>query len=332
VDLQLKAFLKGFAPSMTAEDLARRVNISEATLRGYLENRWTVLDRTVLERLADFFECDAGTLLTTSESGFFDAFRIPPSKDRYSRPTCLYLRRPDADSLSTGRPAAYRDNRAIDHLVRFLRDSVERMADIGDTVTTPEQFKESLLQNCMVLGSPIVNPAAEMALCCIFDAQPFKPAESAKVPLAFITAEPIPAPRAMVETSPDGKRGIWLREENQLVEADSWPDEEFRRRDIRRGRDCGVVAVLNHRPAAGEYVHKLVVLGGFTGVGTEAAATALVDHYRDLEPREGEAHVWGVIEVFYRKQPNSNHRDILNYNWRCRRGGRCPVEFTRRKS
>src|SRR5207244_613093 len=98
-----------------------------------------------------------------------------------------------------------------------------------------------------------------------------------------------------------------------------------------KGRDCAVVLVFNRGPAErpGD-CRKLVVLGGFTGAATEAAATALVDHYRDLEPRDDSAYAWGIIDVSYRKPKDSISRKILGYTWRYRVGGRCPIDLIRR--
>jgi hypothetical protein len=59
---------------------------------------------------------------------------------------------------------------------------------------------------------------------------------------------------------------------------------------------------------------------------------ALVDHYRDLDPRRPEGLVWGIIEVFWRKSEDTETRDIVSYKWRYRRGGRCPVAMTFKKA
>jgi hypothetical protein len=300
VELKLDLLLNELAPGMHWVELAARIGVSEGTLRGYMENRWRVLDRTVLERLADFFQCEAGSLLTTTESGFFDPFRVIPGRDRYPTPTCFYLRRPDADVLLTGRAVAYRDNRAIGRVTALLRDWVDEIVGIEDSAPDPERFDERLSQNCVVVGSPVVNPASEMAICRAFGVEPFDPGQSAQCPFAFrILGDTTPPRSAVLETAPDGKQGIWLRKDKELLAADVWPREEFRRVRIPKGRDCGLVVVMNHQPTDPDHFRKLVVLSGFTGVGTEAAAQALADCYRDLEPRAGETHVWGLIEVFY---------------------------------
>jgi transcriptional regulator with XRE-family HTH domain len=332
VELKLDSLFHELAPGTTKIELADRLGISEGTLRAYFENRWTVLDRTVMERLADFFQCDAAQLLTTSESNFFDPFRTLSGKERSTgNPTCLFLCRPDAHVLTRGRPVALRDIKAMGHVTEWLRDSVHGIVEIRDSATTSEQFEESLSQNCVMVGSPIVNPASEMAICRVFGVEPFSPDQGAKLPFAFRTVPTPATPSSILEAADDGKLGIWLRDEKQLLQAHSWPREDFRKVRIQDGRDWALVVVSNHQTTGQSPVRKLVVLSGSGGVATEAAAHALVRHYRDLEPREPRP-VWGIIEVFYRKPADSTTRELLNYSWRWRVGGRCPLDFTRRKA
>ena len=327
VALRLKEMLA--AKGMAHAELAKRVGVSKATVAAYCANRWTVLDRTVLERLADVLQCEAGSLLVTEESRFFD----PYANHAGSRPTCIYLRRPDAETLEIGRPMGHRDNLATGRVDRLLEDAVEGMVAIEDSATTLAEFGERVRQNCVVLGSPMVNAASEIALCRAFGVEPFQAAQSGDLPFHFrVVATPETLePSAIIKPSPDDRRGIWLRDEKELLQADAWPREEFRRMELKRARDCAVVLVLNHQTADDPRVRKLVVLSGFRGVGTEGAAMALADHYRDLEPPEKNSPVWGALEVFYKKSANSMTREILGYKWRYRPGGRCPVAFTFQK-
>ena len=330
VALRLENFLEEQAPGTTRAELADRLGISKTTLGAYFEDRWTVLDRTVLERLADFFQCDASSLLTTVESHFFDPFQQQCGHEIFHKPTCLYLSRPDADVMEGRRALAHRDHLAMKHVGTLLRNEIDDLAEFETSATTLPQFQEHLQQNCVVLGSPIVNPAAEIAICHAFGVEPFSPGQNRKLPFTFRRAEGDIARSSIVELSADGRQGIWLRKENQLLEVDRWPPEEFRKNRIDRGRDCAVVIVLNNpMPGPPEYVRKLIVLSGFSGAATEMAAAALSAHYRDLEPRNGTGPVWGVIEVFYGKAAKSTERKDLTYNWRYRVGGRCPVAFVR---
>jgi transcriptional regulator with XRE-family HTH domain len=330
VGLNLEQLLREKAPDTDNVELAERLGVSEATVSSYIENRWTVLDRTVMERLADFLQCDAGSLLTTTETRFFDPFRLPLEKEAHR---CVYLSRPDSAAVHGGRALAHRDNRAIESVATWLRDFVDRMVEEKHTATTVKQFNEHLVQNCVVIGSPMVNPASEMALCQVFGAEPFNAGDRTKLPFTFkVAATPGVSPSSVLEPSTDGKVGIWLRREKELLQVDVWPAEEFRKLRIKKGRDFAAIVVLNHQPQEKPaHFRKLITLSGFGGVGTEASATALVDRFRDLEPRHDETYVWGVIEVFYKKAAFSTKREILSYRWRCRRGGRCPVDFTRKK-
>jgi hypothetical protein len=333
VQLKLESLLNERAPEIPKAKLAKRLGIADGTLRGLLENRWTVLDRTLLERLADFFQCDIASLLTTTESPFFDPFRAISRKEGHAfHPTCLFLRRPDANNMQAGRPAAYRDNEAMKFVSTLLRDCVDEYVDTEDAATTREQFDQHFSQNCLVVGSPRVNPASELAICRVFGAEPFTLGQHVRIPFTFRTADAASLGQSsIVEASPDGKLGIWLRDAQELLKADTWPREKFRKLEIQKGRDCGLILVLNHAlQDPSKNIRKLVVLSGFSGMGTEAAAKALVDHYRDLEPRDQETYVWGLIEVFYSKPGNSMSREFLGYNWRCRIGGRCPIDFAKR--
>jgi hypothetical protein len=331
-DLNLESLLEEKAPGTDIAELANRLGVSEATVRAYIENRWTVLDRTVLERLADILQCEVGSLLITKETAFFEAFRIPSEEG--TDPNCHYLGRPDREPIPIGRSVAYRDDRAIQAVATWLGDSVDTITGTQHSVKELPQFNDHLLHNCVVVGSPTVNPAAEMALCRVFGAEAFNAAHQTKMPFIFRVAPSAGSvPSALVEPSGDGKVGIWLRKENVLLQPDAWPPGEFRKMRIRKGRDYAVIVVLNHQQTS-EPVRrrKLVILSGFGGVGTEAAALALVDRYRDLEPRDDDSYVWGVIEVLYRKPPQSTRRDILSYRWLRRKGGRCPVDFVRKKA
>ena len=322
IELTLEALLA--ERNMTQAQLAKRIGVSKGTVSAYCGNSWTVLDRTVLERMADVLRCDTGDLLMSHETSFFDPLRK-------QEPTCFYLRRPDAKRMNMGRPVGQRDNSAMGHVVKLMENTVVGMVSVEDFVTTPSEFEERAQNNCVVLGSPMVNKATEMALCRVFGAQAFDPAQVDQLPFQFRVAallENLPASSIL---QPAEKQGIWLRDERELLQPDTWSHDEFYAKEIKKARDYGIIVVSNHRGVDNGETRKLIVLSGFRGVGTEAAAIALADHYRDLEPRESECHVWGAIEALYNKLENNIHREFLSYRWRYREGGRCPVAFTFRK-
>jgi transcriptional regulator with XRE-family HTH domain len=131
---------------MAQADLAKRVGVSKATIAAYCANKWTVLDRTVLERITDVLQCDAGTLLATQESHFFDSYLDHPG----ANPICIYLRRPDADTMVKGRRLGHRDYLAIGRVDGLLKDGVEGMGTIEETASTPAEFNERIRQDCVI--------------------------------------------------------------------------------------------------------------------------------------------------------------------------------------
>jgi hypothetical protein len=260
------------------------------------------------------------------------AFRSTARADAAVPGRCIFLRRPEARANHGAGKLAHRDFRAIELVEKLLLYSGDAIQGIEESATQSSQFQELLTNNCVVVGSPMVNPASELAICHAFGVPAFDPSQATNLPFAFRVVGSDPRASAVILPSDSRKQGIWLSAEKQLIEADYWPPEEFKRRRIGRGRDCGLVVVMSHRHTEqSEETRKLVVLAGFSGVATECAARALVDHFRDLEPRDRPDYVWGVIEVSYYKPANSTSREILNYTWRRRVGGRCPVALSKRK-
>lgn len=331
INLNLGPLFEKHAPDLNQHELAKSLGISRATLRAYIENRWTVLDRAVLERLADFLRCDAGSLVETNPSPFFTPFLESAEAGHSPSSHCVYLRRPDANIEQAGRKRAYRDYRAIERIEDLFNTWIDGFASEEYAATTQDDFTAYVAQNSLVVGSPMVNPAYELAICRTFGVTPFEPSVSPKIPFVFKTARSV-RPSSVMEASATGRPGIWLRDPNELIEADYWPFEEFKQRRIRKGRDCAVVLVSNYRAGPeGGPMRKLMLIAGLTGTATEGAAMALVDHFRDFEPRgETPTYVWGVVEVFYNKPARSENREILHYHWRRRAGGRCPIDFVKR--
>ena len=57
------------------------------------------------------------------------------------------------------------------------KDTDAKPAKNAEPAKTAEKFEECLSENCVVLGSPMVNPASELALCHMFGVAPFAPAQ-----------------------------------------------------------------------------------------------------------------------------------------------------------
>lgn len=318
VHLRLRELLARLKPGTPRSEVAQALNITENTVRGYLENRWTSLDRSVLERFADYLDCDASEFLDTRESSFFRPFHDPGGRQ------CYYLRRPDADQLRENKPLAFIDDQALYTMTKLLRNVGEGTEVFPSSTVTQAEFHEKAAHNCVVVAAPRVNPATEMALCEAFHLELPSANTIQKAPFRFMWHPIQHAPLSTFgETSTAGKCGILFTDEDLLIPADYCPLEEFRSKPMRNARDCAVVLVMNRRTSAGN--RKLIVLAGFSGGGTQAAAMAVASDYRDLEPLENEQLVWGVIEVLYRKHANTLERTITNRGWRVRYGGRNPI-------
>ena len=72
---------------------------------------------------------------------------------------------------------------------------------------------------------------------------------------------------------------------------------------------------------------KTIILGGFSGSGTEGAAKALVRDFRHLEPVDGARHVLGIVEAIYDKTiPNQDNRVLVGVRWKLLSGGRKRID------
>jgi hypothetical protein len=109
------------------------------------------------------------------------------------------------------------------------------------------------------------------------------------------------------------------------IPADYKPLEEFRAWKTKDGLDSGLVFVAN-RPFGTKHYIKLIVLAGFGGIGTLAAAKALVEDFRYLEPVGEETCVYGVVEGKYRKSAHTEGREFRSFRWRYRKGGHSPIK------
>jgi hypothetical protein len=332
---RLKDLLDERLPGTKNKHVMQRLGIkSEVTLRNYFEDRWTVLDRGVLERAADFIGCELSELVVAAECPFFASFLELSGAERFrGSPTCLCLRRPDADQIITEhgivRHLGHRDDDALNHVTSLLQNHVDDIRVLKETAISAPEFLERLSQNVIAVGSPRVNPATELAICHALGFTPFAPDAQQLVPFRFHHHHPRQTPASSLTIASD-KQGLWLAEEDRLIEGDVLLPQDFKERRIASGRDCGLVLVANQTPEHG-HARKLIVLAGAGGTGTEAAAQALVDDFRDLEPLRGERCVWGIVEVEFSKDANSTKSDIEGYVWRYREGGRSPMGLKRRK-
>jgi hypothetical protein len=304
--------------------LALDLEVAEPTLRHYLDDRWTSLDRGLLERFADHLKCDADKIFETENSPFWKAFEGETSSLYYIRSWAKEPTSPRIDPV-------FRDDIAL-RLVNELVTKCARHTTVyghqqGDV---QRRFRKYANENVVVVGSPKSNLASEDALQSIFGITPDSPK---KPPFRFVWHPDMQVQASVFGTDASGsppRVGIWC-EEKGMVEAGYNPDEEaFIEGDAER-RDCAVVVVRNHKSGPDKPLRKMIVLAGFTRMGTEAAAERLKNDFRELEPRNGEEIVWGIVEAIVTKRPHTREQKVLHSDWRYRVGGRNPMNFKAKK-
>jgi hypothetical protein len=239
----------------------------------------------------------------------------------------------------------------MNEITTFLNDSIpgftstDVMSEAVSTVTTADLSEgvEKLMEqvrseNCIVIGSPKTNTATEILLSEFFKAEPFNPDKDnrKKVPFGFCWTDRHPmVEKSSLTCSAFARKktrnipGIAIRN-GPHVPAHYRSPTAFYKWDTRDGRDCGLVFVAN-RPFGADRDVKLIVLAGFSGTGTVAAARALVKDFRYLEPINDERCVYGVVECTYRKLADTDNRTLTDFDWKYRKGGRAPVNVQPRK-
>lgn len=225
------------------------------------------------------------------------------------------------------------DDDATNEITTFLRGVVPGFSfadDYGDEVRLMERVKR---ENCIVIGSPKSNNATEILLSRFFDAKAFDSSEKNrfKIPFGFcwpesneivqrssLTCSTVARRRTNNQTGIAVKGGIY-------IEADALPFDEFRAKAIDEGKDCGLVFVAN-KPFGTEWDVKLIILAGFSGIGTLGAARAIIKDFRQLEPNPTDDCVYGIVQSIYSKPPNSLERTLTDFKWRYRKNGDFPVK------
>jgi hypothetical protein len=319
VRLRFREILDEKMPGTQAPDLARALDVSNETAKHYLLDKWTTVDRGVLERFADFVKCESiAEIIEAKPSPFWDAF--PESGSN-----CLYFGPNPKRRSNIAGMLEHNDSTALVAVSSLVKDCAPATR-VQDVVEDSEETFIGSNDNCVVVGSPLSNPVCALALGQVFDVE----SGNGPAPFQFVWNPKLNPPISSfgrTSTESNKKVGIWLRDSDKTVESSQYnPDTAaFKKEYIRNGRDCAIVCVKNRSTVEG--VRKLILIAGLTGIGTQAAASKLVEDFRELEPRRLESMVWGVVEVIYQKAHGSLERKIFHCDWRYRSGGRSPIEF-----
>jgi DNA-binding Xre family transcriptional regulator len=295
--------------------VAASIGIAPNTLRKMLREDWDFLPRDAIERICDRFDCSLDELFELVPDKFWTSIA--------ERKQCTFLRAPSGESQGK----ITRDHTATTTVTDFLHDSfppftARTLDNLHDESTIIESVKG---ENCIVIGR--TNRASEILLSRLFNAIPFdaRPTNGTDIPFFFVVpnTDPLIGKSSLVRsTETAGPPGIYLKGSELLIPADFWPEREFFNLSFNRARDPGLILVVD-KPFDTNLDVKLVVLAGFSGIGTLAAAKALVRDFRDLEPVPPATHVLGVVQGVYRKtKPDVDNRELLAFHWKYLIGGR----------
>jgi hypothetical protein len=290
-----------------------------------LNDDWDYITRSAIERAADFVGLEASEIFKFEPVEFW--------KQIETEQQCTFLRG-NQDQRANGPNVTIRvsDNDATNEITDFLREFVPQFEFVDHRRDEAEYLKQARSENCIVIGSPKSNAATEILLSRFFGAKPFDSSdeERFKIPFGFcwpsdtdlvkgstLTCSTIARRKTKQRTGIAVKDGI-------DVPANYMTKAEFTTWSEKNAKDCGLLFVAN-KPFGTDRDVKLIVLAGFSGIGTLGAAKALIEDCRYLEPNPGERCVYGIVECRYSKLPNDDVRTYIDFRWKYRSGGYMPI-------
>jgi DNA-binding Xre family transcriptional regulator len=299
---------------------ARDLGVHLTTLNSLLDDNWERIERDTIERLCDYLNCDLTGLFSLEPDRFWQPL-IDSSSYRILRGVVI------RNGVKT-----FLEEQAKTSVINFLQGYLPKVTGgFADSLDDADAIIDyARHNNCVVIGAHPSNRACEVLVSRHFGAIPFNARSENRKNVLFRIVKPNTIRRsAFFEPSASlhlgSKSGLGVYSEalgRLIVEVDRIPEEEYLKARIRKGHDAAIVLVVN-KPFNTERNVKLIVLAGFSRVGTLAAATALAEEYRNLEPAAG-ATV-GVLDVVFEKASGGDDRRLLGYDWVYLHGGRKTV-------
>jgi hypothetical protein len=313
--------------------LAAFIGVSPQKLNAMIEDNWEYITRDALERTADFLNLDLEELFEFTDVKFWNPLEALKKT--------ILLRGVQSEVGRQVQVPRF-DDEAIHVVKRFMRRNLQCGEPIIEHALEPaEVIKRVQTENCFVIGSPRTNTATEIIMSEFFGANSGNSLDEnrLKIPFGFCWAADTEVARKSVLACSEITR---KRIHNQLgitvangphVPAHYLPQDDFQEWRTDKGQDAGLVFVAN-KPFGTKKNTKLIVLAGFAGIGTIAAAKALVEDFRYLEPSPDESYVFGIVQALYRKtaHPHQDDRQLKSYRWRFRSGGHAPMNALKVKS
>lgn len=290
-----------------------------------MEGDWPYITRDSIERAADYLNLSAEQVFEFVPVNFWKPIREANQ--------CTFLRGSQgSDDFFVDITIPGLDNSATDQIKEFLKADVSKFTYADRHRGIEELLELARTQNCIVIGGSKSNAATEILLSKFFNAEPFNASDKnrQKIPFGFCWREDDSLVRessltcsSVARKKTKDRPGIALRG-GIHVPSDYREEQDYFTSEIKSGRDSGLVFVANQPFGTAENV-KLIVVAGFTGIGTVGACKALIEDFRYLEPSVKDSCVFGVVQVIYSKKPQSKERTFQKYKWIYRKGGHLPI-------
>lgn len=298
--------------------LAKSIGISPQKLTAMLNDDWAYVTKDAIERTADYLGLAVEEIFELQPVEFWKQI-----KDHN-----FYFLRGSGKQTIFEVNVARADDDASNEIKNFLGGFITEFRYKDYAGDEEELINLVKTQNCILIGSPKSNSATEIILSRFFGAVPFDSSQPnrLKIPFGFCWPDDDPnVEHSSLTCSAFARRKtkhqVGIADKAGVhVEADFMPIEEYRAKSIKKGRDCGIVFIANRPFKTAENV-KLIVLAGFSGIGTLGAAKALIRDFRQLEPTGKDRCVYGIVECKYSKPAHSEERTLRDFEWRYRKGG-----------
>jgi DNA-binding Xre family transcriptional regulator len=312
--------------------LAKQIRVAPDTLNKMLSGQWDYVAREAIERAADYLRLEVTEI--------FEFVPVHFWKSIEETNQCTFLR---GSRWEEGREEEVTipgpDSDATNEITAFVRSFVSEVTFADHQRDVDELITRVMDENCIVVGSPKSNTATEILLSRFFGAEPFNPEPDNrfKIPFGFCWPETTAIEKESSLTCSDKARkrtgalpGIAVKG-GIHVPADYMDYSHFIDwAPNKLGLDCGLVFVAN-RPFGTDKDVKLIVLAGFSGMGTLAAAKAVLEDFRYLEPVGNDECVYGVVQCLFSKDSGNEKRIYKRFRWQVRKGGSSPILGTSKK-
>ena len=295
-----------------------------------IDEEWQYITRDSIARAADYLNRSVEQVFEFAMVNFWEPFHQAPKytflrgsqgSDEGSEGSSTNITIPDLDDEATAKIKEYLRADGLKSTLAHHKREIAELLELAQT------------QNCIVIGGSKSNAATEILLSKFFKAEPFDSSDEnrQKIPFGFcwrendtIVKQSSLTCSTMARKRTKDRPGISLRGGIHVLSDYQENDEDYFNSEIKNGRDAGLVFVANQPFESSKNV-KLIVVAGFTGIGTVGACKALIKDFRYLEPLAKDPCVFGVVQVTYLKNAKSKDRTFKKYEWIYRKGGHLPI-------